>query len=163
MMEKAEVSALAVDKSEVRMTVADLPAEPGSPARVLEALSKHGVPTDMILQAAPGPSSKISLSFMTPRAALPKARQALAEAAGALKGRVDTQDHVAKLSVIGTGFRHQAWVAGTMFRTLAANKIDIHLISSSDLRISVVVDARHAETAMRALHTAYGLAKRSRR
>jgi aspartate kinase len=67
---------------------------------------------------------------------------------------------VAKVSAVGTGFRHHPRIAATMFETLAAHKINIHMIVASDLRISCVVDAKHGEAALRALHKAYKLGKK---
>ena len=100
---------------------------------------------------------------MTPRGSQDRARLSLASVAKRLKARVDLHDHVAKVSVVGTGFRHHPWVAAKMFETLAGMKVNIHMIVASDLRISVVVDQKHGEAALRALHTAYGLAKKPKR
>jgi aspartate kinase len=97
---------------------------------------------------------------MTPRSFAAKAKEALASAAKRLKARVDIHEHVAKISAVGTGFRHHPEVAARMFETLAANKINIHMIVASDLRISCIVDAKHGETALRALHRAYGLGRK---
>jgi len=76
---------------------------------------------------------------------------------------VDIRDGVAKVSAVGTGFRHHPGIAAKMFEVLAAHKINIHMIVASDLRISTVVDAQHGETALRALHKAYGLARKRKR
>ena len=163
MMEKAQVSALALDKNEVRLSIVDVPDRPGVAAEVLGTLSSRGIPVDMIIQSAPTQAGLNGISFMTPRASHGKAKEALSAVARRLKARVDVHDQVAKVSVVGTGFRHQPWVAAKMFETLAAQKINIHMIVASDLRISCVVDLRHGENALRALHTAYGLAKKPRR
>ena len=160
MLEKAHVSALALDKNEVRVSIVDVPDRPGVAAQVLSLLASREVPVDMIIQSAPTHAGVNDISLMTPRAFAERAREALAPAARALKARVDLHDHVAKVSVVGTGFRHHPWVAARMFDTLAKHKINIHMIVASDLRISVVVDAKHGEAALRALHKAYGLEKR---
>lgn len=159
-LEKAFVSSLALDKGEVRLTVMDVPDRPGVAARILAALAAKAIPLDMIIQSAPSREGVNSISFMTPRASGPKAVAALAQVARELKAKVDVNEAVAKVSAVGTGFRHHPWVAARMFETLAAAKINIHMITSSDLRISCVVDSRHAETALRALHKAYGLARK---
>jgi aspartate kinase len=99
---------------------------------------------------------------MTPKAFAAKARAALDAAARPLKARVDLHEGVAKVSAVGTGFRHHPWVAARMFETLAEQKINIHMIVASDLRISCVVDLKHGEQALRALHTAYKLSKKPR-
>jgi aspartate kinase len=162
MMEKAHVSALALDKNEVRLTIADVPDRPGVAAEILGTLASRDIPVDMIIQSAPTQEGLNALSFMTPKGFAGKARQALDEAAKHLKARVDLHENVAKVSAVGTGFRHHPWVAARMFETLAEHKINIHMIVASDLRISCVVDLKHGEQALRALHSAYKLAKKPR-
>jgi aspartate kinase len=162
MLEKAHVSALALEKNEVRLSIAEVPDRPGVAAEILGVLSSKEIPVDMIIQSAPTQEGVNSLSFMTPKASAAKARQALTEAAKRLKARVDIHENVAKVSAVGIGFRHHPWVAARMFETLAEEKINIHMISASDLRISCVVDLKQGEQALRALHTAYGLAKKPR-
>jgi len=159
MLEKAQVSALALDKSEVRLSIVDVPDRPGVAADVLAVLASRDIPVDMIIQSAPTHRGVNDISFMTPRGFAAKAADALASAAKKLKARVDVHEHVAKISAVGTGFRHHPWVAARMFETLAKAKINIHMIVASDLRISCIVDAKHGETALRALHRAYGLGK----
>ena len=73
--------------------------------------------------------------------------------------RVDLNEQVAKVSAVGTGFRHSPKIAATMFTALADQKINIHMISASDLRVSCIVDLAQGESALKALHKAYGLAK----
>ncbi len=162
MLEKASVSSLALDKNEVRLSVVDVPDVPGVAARVLSALSAGGIPVDMIIQSAPTHAGVNDISLMTPRGFAGKAREALEGIARTLKARVDLHDQVAKVSAVGTGFRSHPWVAARMFETLAKQKINIHMIVASDLRISCVVDAKHGETALRALHKAYGLSRKRR-
>ncbi len=158
-LEKAQVSALALDKSEVRLSIVDVPDRPGVAAQVLSTLSNAGIAVDMIIQSAPA-GGKNNISFMTPRGLGHKAQQALSGVAKRLGARVDLHEHVAKVSAVGTGFRHHPEIASTMFDTLAEHKVNIHMIAASDLRISVVVDAKHGESALRALHKAYGLGRR---
>lgn len=157
-LERAYVSSLALDKGEVRLSILDVPDRPGIAAEILSSLARKDIPIDMIIQSAPSRAGINALTFMTPRGSAAKAQQALSEAARATGGRVELNEHVAKVSAVGTGFRHHPWVAAKMFETLAKNRINIHMIAASDLRISCVVDSRHAETALRALHAAYGLA-----
>ena len=163
MLEKAFVSALALDKSEVRLNVTEVPDRPGVAASVLSALAEKHIPVDMIVQSAPSRAGVNAISLMTPRAFAAKAREALAPLARRLGACVDIRDGVAKISAVGTGFRHQPGIAARMFEALAAHKINIHMIVASDLRISAVVDAHHGETALRALHKAYGLQRRRKR
>lgn len=160
MLEKAFVSSLALDKGEVRLSVVDVPDRPGVAAEVLAVLAKREIPVDMIIQSAPTHAGVNDISVMTPRSFSAKAQEALMSVAKKLKARVEVNDAVAKVSAVGTGFRHHPWVAACMFETLAKSKINIHMIVASDLRISCVVDSKHAETALRALHKAYGLGKK---
>ncbi len=160
MLEKAFVSSLALDKSEVRLTVVGVPDQPGVAAKVLTALAAGDIPVDMIIQSAPSQAGVNDMSFMTPKNSAPKARKVLETVAKALRAeRVDLNEQVAKISAVGTGFRHSPKIAATMFTALADQKINIHMISASDLRVSCIVDLAQGESALKALHKAYGLAK----
>ncbi len=160
MLEKAFVSSLALDKSEVRLTVVGVPDQPGVAATVLSALAADDIPVDMIIQSAPSQTGVNDMSFMTPKAFAVRAKKALETAARRLRAeRVDLNDLVAKVSAVGTGFRHSPKIAATMFQALAKAKINIHMISASDLRVSCVVDLKDGETALRAIHKAYGLSR----
>jgi aspartate kinase len=160
MLEKAFVSSLALDKSEVRLTVVGVPDQPGVAARVLTALAADNIPVDMIIQSAPSLNGLNDISFMTPKTSAVKAKKSLEGAAKALRAeRVDLNEQVAKVSAIGTGFRHSPKIAATMFTALADQKINIHMISATDLRVSCIVDLAQGETALKALHKAYRLGK----
>jgi aspartate kinase len=160
MLEKAFVSSLALDKSEVRLTIVGVPDQPGVAAAVLGALAADDIPVDMIIQSAPSQLGVNDMSFMTPKNFAVKAKKALEVVARKLRAeRVDLNDQVAKVSAVGTGFRHSPRIAATMFQALAAQKINIHMISASDLRVSCIVDLQNGETSLRALHKAYGLGK----
>ena len=97
---------------------------------------------------------------MTPKSHAESARKALLGIARSLGAKkVTLQDQVVRVTAVGTGFRRHPKVAATMFKTLAQKKINIHMISTSDLRISCVIDRRHPETALRGLHKAFGLGR----
>lgn len=160
MLEKAFVSSLALDKSEVRLTVVGVPDKPGAAAAILSALAEADASVDMIIQSAASRPGVADMSFMTPKSSAVKAKAALEKAARRLGAeRVDLNEQVAKISAVGTGFRHSPRIAAAMFDALAGAKINIHMISSSDLRVSCVVDLADGESALRALHKAYGLAR----
>lgn len=164
MLEKAFVSSLALDKSEVRLTVVGVPDKPGVAAAVFSALAEADAPVDMIIQSAASRPGVTDMSLMTPKSSATKAKAALEKAARRLGAeRVDLNEQVAKVSAVGTGFRHSPRIAATMFNALAGARINIHMISSSDLRVSCVVDLSQGEAALRALHAAYGLAKGKKR
>ncbi|HAH07523.1 MAG TPA: aspartate kinase [Elusimicrobia bacterium] len=160
-MEDATVSSLALDKGEVRLTLVEVPDKPGIAARVLTELAKKEIAVDMIVQSAPTQAGVNDISLMTPRATSEAARatlEALARRIGAK--RVDITEQVAKVTVVGTGFRRHAGIAAKMFGTLADAGINIHMITTSDLKLCCIVDARHAESALRALHKAFKLGRR---
>lgn len=162
-LERANVSSLALDKGEVRLSLVDVPDKPGVAAKIFSVLARGDVPVDMIIQSAASHTGVNTLALMTPRAFARAAQDALAPLARDLGARVEVNEHVAKISAVGTGFRHRPSIAATMFEALAKNRINIHMIAASDLRISCVVDSKHAEAALRVLHKAYGLGKNRRR
>ena len=103
------------------------------------------------------------ISLMSPRAHASRGKIALEKAASRLGARrVELDDQVAKVSVIGTGFRHHPWVPAKVFESLAKNRINIEMIMTSDLRISVVVSAKDGQKALRAIHKAFGLSRKKR-
>jgi aspartate kinase len=162
-MEKANVSSLALDKSAVRLSLAEVPDRPGIAARILAELSDNGVPADMVIQSAPTLRGRNDISFMTPRgnaAAARKTLERLAKKMGA--GPVGVHDQVVKLTAVGTGFRRQPKVAAQMFAALAKSRINLQMIATSDLKIACVIDRRHGETALRVLHKAFGLSRTRR-
>ena len=160
-MEEANVSSLAVDKSTIRLSIIEVPDRPGVAARVLDVLSSRDIPVDLIIQSAPTQKGVNDISLMIPQRHTTAARRALEALASKLGARrVDLHDQVVKLTAVGTGFRRHPKVAATMFRTLAKGRINIHMISTSDLKICCVIDRRHADTALRLLHKAFGLARR---
>ena len=157
-MEDAVVTSLALEKGETKFTIVEVPDRPGVAARILSVLAKDEVPLDMVVQSGASRPAVNDISFLTPRSEAPKARAAL-ERARKLVGanRVDEQDRVAKVSVIGTGFRGHPWVAARVFETLAKKGINIQMIFTGDLRISTVVGLDEGETALRELHKAFKL------
>jgi len=162
-MEEAHVSSLALDKSEIRLSIVGVPDRPGVAAKVLAKLADAGIPVDLIVQSAPTTAGVNDISFMTPRAHAEDAKKALASLTLKLGARgVDLQDRVVKVTAVGTGFRRHPRIAAAMFATLAKARINIQMISTSDLRVSCVIDRAHGEKALRLLHAAFGLGKKRR-
>jgi len=160
-MEQAHVSSLALEKGEIRLSLVDVPDKPGIAATVLAELASSDVPVDMLVQSAPTTRGLNDISFMTPRSAAARARKTLGDIAKATNARrVDVHDQVVKLTAVGTGFRRHPEAAATMFKALARKKINIQMISTSDLKLCCVIDQKHAETALRTLHNAFGLGRR---
>jgi len=156
-VEQPLVTGVAYSRDEAKITLRRLPDRPGIAAAVFGPLAKANVNVDMIVQNL-GADGTTDMTFTIARADLPRARQAL-EAAKAEIGfdSLAAADDVAKISVVGIGMRSHAGVAATMFRTLAEKGINIEVISTSEIKTSVLIAADYTELAVRALHSAYGL------
>jgi aspartate kinase len=156
-VEKEIVSGIAYSRDEAKVTVRRVPDRPGIAAAVFGAMAETNVNVDMIVQNISA-DGMTDMTFTVGKADLPRAQAALA-AAKPLIGfeAVLTDPDVAKISVVGVGMRSHAGVANTMFKTLAAKGINIQVISTSEIKVSVLVAAEYTELAVRALHTAYGL------
>ncbi len=156
-MEKPIVSGIAYSRDDAKVTLRRVPDRPGVAATVFSALAAANVNVDMIVQNL-GADGTTDMTFTVGRADLARAQQAL-DAARATVGfeAVLADPDVAKISVVGIGMRSHAGVANTMFRTLAEKGINIQVISTSEIKVSVLVAAEYTELAVRALHTAYGL------
>ncbi|MGE4567146.1 MAG: aspartate kinase [Acidimicrobiales bacterium] len=156
-MEQAIVSAVTHDMSEAKMTLAGLPDHPGVAARVFRSLSDLGVNVDMIVQNVSA-QGVTDISFTVPHEDLAKTQEiaaALVTELGASEVLVDSA--IARVSVVGAGMRSNPGVAATMFEVLAAEEINIAMISTSAIRVSCVVEQARVEDAVRALHEAFGL------
>ena len=156
-VEKEVVSGIAYSRDDAKMTVRRVPDRPGIAAAIFGALAAEHVNVDMIVQniSADGTTD---MTFTVGKSDLARARLAL-EAGQERIGFVDivADPNVAKISVVGVGMRSHAGVANTMFRTLAERGINIQVISTSEIKVSVLIAAEYTELAVRALHTAYGL------
>ncbi len=157
-VEQETISGIAYSPDEAKITIVGLPDRPGVAATVFGALADHHVNVDMIVQSASSAVKKTDISFSVGRADLNKAVDIINKIKGLLEFEsVDASPNVAKISVVGTAMRTQPGVAKTMFETLAAKGVNLHVISTSEIKISVLIDAEYAELAVRSLHTAYGL------
>jgi len=156
-VEKENVAGIAYSRDDAKFTVRRVPDRPGIAACIFGALSEQNVNVDMIVQniSADGTTD---MTFTVGKADLPRARQALADVKGQINYAELVEDpNVAKISVVGVGMRSHAGVANTMFRALADKAINIQVISTSEIKVSVLIAAEYTELAVRALHTAYGL------
>ncbi len=156
-VESAMVSGIAYSRDEAKITLRQVPDRPGMAAAIFGPLSAANVNVDMIVQniSADGTTD---MTFTVGRSDLPRAQAILADAKDATgAGVMLTDADVAKISVVGVGMRSHAGVANTMFATLAAKGINIQVISTSEIKVSVLIAAEYTELAVRALHTAYGL------
>jgi aspartate kinase len=156
-VEQPIVSGIAYSRDEAKVTLRRLPDRPGIAAAIFGPLSAANVNVDMIVQNL-GADGTTDMTFTLSRADLPRAREALDKARPQIGFEaLLADDQVAKISVVGIGMRTHAGVAATMFRTLSEKGINIQVISTSEIKVSVLVGADYTELAVRALHTAYGL------
>lgn len=156
-MEKPIVSGIAYSRDEAKVTLRRLPDRPGVAARVFGPLSAANVNVDMIVQNM-GADGSTDMTFTVGRADLARAQAVIEGERGELGFEALVADpEVAKISVVGVGMRTHAGVAATMFRALAEKGINIQVISTSEIKVSVLVAADYTELAVRALHAAYGL------
>ena len=158
-MEEVVVRGVAVDKDQTKVIVSNIPDKPGSAAKVFRALADANIIVDMIVQNI-GHNGVANLTFTVPLSDSHRAKPALdpvfKEIGG---GEVAIHDQIAKLSVVGVGMKTHSGVAATLFETLATKGINIELISTSEIKISVVIAANAADDAARAAHAAFGLDK----
>jgi aspartate kinase len=156
-VEKEVVTGIAYSRDEAKVTVRHVPDRPGVAAAVFGPLSAANVNVDMIVQNVSADGST-DMTFTVGRADLPRTI-ALLEAAQPAIGyaKLLTDAEVTKISVVGVGMRSHAGIANTMFKTLADKSINIQVISTSEIKVSVLVAQEYTELAVRALHTAYGL------
>ena len=157
-MEDPIISGVVQDASESKVTVIAVPDRPGVSAALFENLANANINVDMIVQNVSLDGSSTDITFTVPRTDLARAVQRLEQAKSDLKfAEVKSDTNVAKISVIGVGMRSHAGVALKMFETLAGKGINIQVISTSEIKVSVLVAAEYTELAVRALHTAYEL------
>ena len=158
-MEDVVVSGIAFDRNQVILSVLGVPDRPGIAAKIFGSLAVCRVNVDMIIQsAARGRSNDISFSIA--KSDLKKARPVLEKVRVQLGAeQVTSEEDIAKVAVVGVGMRSNPGVAAKMFKTLADNKINIEMISTSEIKIACVVKSSECDRAVRALHRAFRLEK----
>jgi aspartate kinase len=156
-VEKHNVSGIAYSRDDAKITLRRVPDRPGIAAAVFGALAEHHVNVDMIVQNVSA-DGMTDMTFTVGKADLQRAQATLTAAQPQIGySQLLSDPNVAKISVVGVGMRSNAGVASTMFRALADKAINIQVISTSEIKVSVLVAAEYTELAVRALHTAYGL------
>jgi aspartate kinase len=157
-VEQQIVSGIAYSRDEAKITVQKVADRPGVAAAIFGPLADNAINVDMIVQSASDDSRTADLTFTVARADLDRAVAVLEQSRAALGFTALKPDpNVVKISVIGVGMRSHAGVAKRMFQTLADKGINIQVISTSEIKVSVLIAADYTELALRALHTAYGL------
>ena len=157
-MEKSEISGIAHSLNEAKITLSGVPDKPGQAAEIFGALAKHSINVDMIVQSSSINHEATDITFTIPETDLTLAKKTIENIQnkiGFKKFMTDT--NVVKISVVGNAMRTQSGIAKTMFKTLANNHINIHVISTSEIKISVLISSEYYELAMRSLHTAFSL------
>ena len=157
-VERQLITGIAHDKNEAKITLANVPDRPGAVASIFGPLADASINVDMIIQNIAHDSGSTDVTFTVPGAELARALDTLEkgkEAIGYSKLLHDTK--VAKISIVGVGMRSHAGVAATMFSALGSRGINIQAISTSEIKVSVLIDEDETELAVRVLHTAYGL------
>ncbi|QZP09795.1 aspartate kinase [Caenibius sp. WL] len=157
-MERQQITGIAADKNEAKITLTRVADRPGAVAAIFGPLAAANINVDMIIQNVAKDKGETDVTFTVPQADLERS-QALLEGQKDAIGfyRMITDSKVSKISVVGVGMRSHAGVAATMFKTLADRGINIQAISTSEIKVSVLIDADETELAVRVLHTAYGL------
>jgi len=157
-MERQLITGIAADKNEAKITMTRVPDRPGAVAAIFSPLAAANINVDMIIQNVAKDKGETDVTFTVPGADLARA-QALLEAQKEAIGyyRLISDSKVAKVSVVGVGMKSHPGVAATRFRGLADRGINIQAISTSEIKVSVLIDEDETELAVRVLHTAYEL------
>jgi aspartate kinase len=157
-MERMIVVGVVADRNEAKVTLVRVPDQPGVVAGIFGPLADAGINVDMIVQNIAKGEGSTDVTFTVPRAQLPASLDVLEKARGAIGFEsLLSDDDVAKISVVGVGMKSHAGVAATMFRALASRGINIQAITTSEIKVSVLIPQDYVELAVRVLHTAYGL------
>lgn len=156
-MEQPIVSGIAFNRDEAKVTVAGVPDTPGVAAKILAPIGAANIEVDVIVQNVSADGTT-DLTFTVHKNDMSKAVSVLETVAKEIGAReVRSNDSVAKVSIVGVGMRSHAGVASRMFTALADDRINIQMITTSEIKISVIIDERYLELAVRSLHTAFGL------
>ncbi|MEG3152677.1 aspartate kinase [Sphingomonas sp. ZT3P38] len=157
-MERQLITGIAHDKNEAKITLTSVPDRPGSVASIFVPLADANINVDMIVQNVAHSTGSTDVTFTVPGADLARSLEVLGNAQADI-GYVELvhDTRVAKISVVGVGMRSHAGVAATMFKTLGERGINIQAITTSEIKVSVLIEEDYTELAVRVLHTAYGL------
>jgi len=158
-MEDVVVSGIALAKDEAKVALRRLADKPGVASQIFKPIAESNINVDMIVQNV-SEDGFTDMTFTVPKGDLPKAKkliESISESIGCKK--IDADEDIAKVSVVGVGMRSHAGVASKIFQTLAANGVNIEMISTSEIKVSVVVKNKDGEKAVKVLHEAFGLGK----
>ncbi len=157
-MEKSEISGIAHSLNEAKITLSGVPDKPGQAAQIFSSLAEHSINVDMIVQSSSINEGSTDITFTIPETDLILAEKIIKKIQEKIGFKnFISETKVVKISVVGNAMRTQSGIAKTMFETLANNQINIHVISTSEIKISVLISSDYYELAMRSLHSAFGL------
>ena len=158
-MEQPIISGVAADVNDAKITVVGVPDKPGQAAAIFKALAGAGINVDMIVQnVSAATTGRTDVTFTCPQGSTSSAMKALESHRGEISFEsLTVDDQIAKVSLVGAGMRSHPGVSATFFEALAAAGINVEMISTSEIRISVVTRVDDAKKAVQALHTAFGL------
>ncbi len=157
-MENALISGIAFNRDEAQLTVAGVPDQPGIAQRILGAVADANIEVDMIVQNVAREDGKADFTFTVHRNDFERTLELVRETSAELGAwKVEGNDHIVKLSLVGVGMRSHAGIASRMFDALGSEGINIMMISTSEIKISVVIEEKYLELGVRALHSAFGL------
>ncbi|MEN9501622.1 MAG: hypothetical protein RI964_907 [Pseudomonadota bacterium] len=158
-MEQVSVRGIAFNRDEAQLTVVGVPDRPGVAFQILGPISDANIEVDMIVQNI-GADGSTDFTFTVHKNDFVKAQKILAETATAMGAKsCNGDEHIAKVAIVGAGMRSHAGVASKMFKTLADVGINIRMISTSEIKVAVVIDEKYLELAVRVLHDAFGLSQ----
>jgi aspartate kinase len=158
-MESQTVTGVSYDRNEAKIAVREVPDKPGIAAKLFTAVSLAHINVDMIVQNV-SKQGTTDLTFTVPKSDLAHALTIVKKVASEIGAKeVETSTDIAKISVIGLGMRSHAGIAAQMFETLAKENINVQMISTSEIKISVIIDEKYTELAVRVLHDAFELGK----
>jgi aspartate kinase len=159
-MEDVIVSGIALTRDESRFVVRNVPDKPGIAAKIFGALADEGVVVDVIVQTPAHEDGRTDMAFTVGRLDVEKSNELVRKVGKQIgAGKIEHEEGIAKVSIVGVGMRNHAGVAARMFKVLADEGVNIRVISTSEIKISCIIDEKYSELAVRALHTAFGLDK----
>jgi len=159
-MEKVVVSGIAHDTNQAKITILGVPDRPGIAAKLFKDIADANIVVDMIVQNVSSDGKSTDISFTVPKTDSKKALKITEDIAKELGARgVDLREDIAKISIVGVGMRTHSGVAAQMFDTLARHGVNIMAISTSEIKVSCLIDAKYTELAVRVLHDSFGLSK----
>ena len=158
-MEKVVVSGVAYDKNQVKVTVQGVPDKPGVAAKIFNTISDNNIVVDMIIQNV-GEGGLTDMSFTVPKTDAKKINEVMKKIVAEIGAKgVAVKEDIAKVSIVGVGMRSHSGVASKMFSAMAKEGINIMMISTSEIKISIVIDAKYTELAVRVLHETFEMDK----